>query len=54
MWNGGSVRNAHRFLALELRERNCLGDPGEDGMMILKWIFIKRIIRDILDVMCSC
>jgi hypothetical protein len=28
------VRNAHRFLALELRERNCLGDPGEDGMMI--------------------
>jgi hypothetical protein len=22
------VRNAYRFLALELRERNCLGDPG--------------------------
>jgi hypothetical protein len=34
------VRRANRFLALELMERNCLGD----GMMILKRIFIKRFM----------
>jgi len=25
-----------------MRERNQLGDPGVDGMIILRWIFRKR------------
>jgi len=24
-----------------MRERDCLGDPGVDGRMILRWIFRK-------------
>jgi len=28
-------------IRLRWRERDCLGDPGEDGRIILRWIFGK-------------
>jgi len=37
---GGEERCIHGFLG-NLRERDHLGDPGVDGMMILRGIFRK-------------
>jgi hypothetical protein len=35
-------REAHTgFWCENLRERDRLGDPGEDGRIILRWIFRK-------------
>ena len=34
-------RGIYRVWWGNLRERDRLGDPGVDGMMILRWIFRK-------------
>ena len=39
----GERRGVYRVLWGNLRERNHLGDPDEDGRMILRWIFRKVV-----------
>ena len=36
-----SIYNNTVFGWGNMRERDCLGDPGVDGRMILRWIFRK-------------
>jgi hypothetical protein len=38
---GGEESPIQIFGGGNLRERNHLGDPGVDGMIILRWIFRK-------------
>jgi hypothetical protein len=38
----GESRSVYRVFVRSLKERGHLGDPGVDGMMILKWIFRTR------------
>jgi len=38
---GGRGERLQGFGGKNLRERNHLGDPGVDGMIILRWIFRK-------------
>ena len=37
----GEVRGVYRILVGKLEGKNHLGDPGVDGMIILRWIFRK-------------
>ena len=37
----GERKVLYRFWWENLRERDHLGDPGIDGMIILRWIFRK-------------
>jgi len=37
----GERRGVHRVWWGNLRERDNLGDPGLDGRIILRWIFMK-------------
>jgi hypothetical protein len=37
----GEGRGTYRILVGDLREGDYLEDPGEDGRIILKWIFKK-------------
>jgi len=37
----GESRGAYRVLVGNLRETDNLGDAGVDGMIILRWIFMK-------------
>jgi len=37
----GEGRDVRRVLVGNLRERDHWGDPGADGMIILRWIFRK-------------
>ena len=34
------------FLWGNLRERDCLDDPGIDGRILLRWIFKKWDVRE--------
>jgi hypothetical protein len=34
-------RGVNRVLVGNLKERDHLGDPGLDGMIVLRWIFRK-------------
>jgi hypothetical protein len=38
----GESRSIYRVFVGNLKERYHLGDPGVDGMIILKWIFRTR------------
>jgi hypothetical protein len=38
---GGRVEAYTGFWWGNLRERDCMGDPGVDGWIILRWIFRK-------------
>ena len=38
---GGGERHVQGFGGENLRERGHLGDPGVDGMIVLRWIFRK-------------
>ena len=40
LWGSGEAYKG--FWWGNLRERDHLGDPGVDGMIILRWIFRKR------------
>jgi hypothetical protein len=37
----GARRGAYKFLVGEPEEKRPLGNPGFDGRMILRWIFMK-------------
>jgi len=37
----GERRGVYRVMVGNLRERDHLGDPGEDGSIIVRWIFKK-------------
>ena len=37
----GEGRDVYRILVGKLEGKNHLGDPGVDGMIILRWIFRK-------------
>jgi hypothetical protein len=37
----GEGRGVYRFMVGKPRERNNWGDPGVDGMIILRWNFRK-------------
>jgi hypothetical protein len=37
----GETRSAYRILWGDLREGDHLGNPGVNGMIILKWIFMQ-------------
>jgi hypothetical protein len=39
--NMGATRGVYRDLVGKLEERDHVGDPGIDGIIILKWIFMK-------------
>jgi hypothetical protein len=41
----GEMRNAYTILVGKLKEKDHLGDLGEDGMVILKWILKDRMQR---------
>jgi len=38
----GERRDVYRVLVGNLKERDCLEDPGRDGRIILRWIFRKE------------
>jgi hypothetical protein len=49
-WTGNVARNGKGeaftgFWLGNLRERDHLGNPGEDGRIILRWIFRKWDVR---------
>jgi hypothetical protein len=39
----GERKNVYRVWWGNLRERDRLGDPGVDGRIILRWIFMKCV-----------
>jgi len=41
----GERRGVYRYWWGNLRERDNLGDPSVDGRIILRWIFVKWLVR---------